>query len=84
MKFFVQQRVTWQDGSESVKLFDINSESRITVATVKMKSKPVYTQVEGGELVEKVFFNGVEQKDDSAVLDPNRKIEYVAKIKKVA
>jgi hypothetical protein len=82
MKFFVQQTITWQNGSQTAKLFDINSDSPIQVSQVKSLGRPNYELQDGESIVEKVLVNGIEQKDESTTITQSRKIEYLAKITK--
>jgi hypothetical protein len=80
MKFFVNQKVMWQDKSQSRRVFDINSESEITVATVKSSSRPKYELRQEEALIETVKVDGVAQASDGFLIEMGSKIEYFAKI----
>jgi hypothetical protein len=82
MKFFVNQKIMWLDKSQSRRVFDINSESEITVATVKSNSKPRYVLSPGEALTETVKVDGVAQASEEFLIEQGSKIEYFAKITK--
>lgn len=73
----------WLDKSQSRRIFDINSESEITVAIVKSNSKPRYVLRPGEALTENVKVDGVAQASDEFLIEQGSKIEYFAKITKV-
>lgn len=72
----------WLDKSQSRRIFDINSDSEITVATVKDRSKPKYTLRPEEALIETVKVDGVAQASEAFVIEQGSKIEYFAKISK--